>query len=307
MSESVSPVSYIGNKGCIYPTLYAFMPPHKVYVEACMGSAETFFRKPPAEKEILNDYNGDLVKTFRVMQQNEKLAYLLGRLYLSCNSEQLFRENRKLLDETPNILDDLTETSLMIASADWGDIQAAAEFLETQYYSFSSTGRTFAIAQKDMTKRFGRIISACCRLRNVIIMHRDYKDCIRYAAGPDVFILLDPPYRTTEDMYSKADFASNEHDLLFSFMYEEVHVKYEGRCLFLITYNNDPYIRQLAEKYGFHTFVQKRLHNMAQGSDPGAQFEELIICNFDPLIQTAKNGKRTDGSQLQLSLFDMVQ
>lgn len=59
------------------------MPPHSVYVEPCMGSAETFFRKRPVPKEILNDYNGDLVRTIRVMQDNEKLAYLLGRLYLS--------------------------------------------------------------------------------------------------------------------------------------------------------------------------------------------------------------------------------
>jgi len=42
------------------------MPPHKTYVEACMGSAEVFLRKKPSEKEIINDYNGDLVKFFRV-------------------------------------------------------------------------------------------------------------------------------------------------------------------------------------------------------------------------------------------------
>ena len=41
------------------------MPKHDVYIEPCMGSAEVFFRKPKAEKEILNDYNGDLVNLFR--------------------------------------------------------------------------------------------------------------------------------------------------------------------------------------------------------------------------------------------------
>lgn len=81
MSGSVSPLPWTGSKGCIYTTIDAFMPPHKTYVEACMGSAEVFLRKKPAEREIINDYNGDLVKFFRVLQQNEKLAYLLGRLY----------------------------------------------------------------------------------------------------------------------------------------------------------------------------------------------------------------------------------
>lgn len=93
LSGSVSPLPWTGSKGCIYTTIDAFMPPHKTYVEACMGSAEVFLRKKPSEREIINDYNGDLVKFFRVLQRSEKLAYLIGRLYLSFNSEQLFKAN----------------------------------------------------------------------------------------------------------------------------------------------------------------------------------------------------------------------
>ena len=197
------------------------MPPHKTYVEACMGSAEVFLRKKPAEREIINDYNGDLVKFFRVLQQNEKLAYLLGRLYLSFNSEELFRINKAMLADVPNILDDLTETSVTVEKAEWSDIEKAVAFFENQIFSFSSTGKTFAIAKKDMTKRFGRLVTACSRLRNAVIMHRDYKDCISYAAGKDTFILLDPPYKGTEKYYQKANFGSDEHAKLFEFMYAD--------------------------------------------------------------------------------------
>lgn len=83
LSASTSPLPYTGNKSCIVNTILSVMPKHTVYIDPCMGSAEVFFRKPRAEKEILNDYNGDLVNLFRVIQNNEKLAYLLGRLYLS--------------------------------------------------------------------------------------------------------------------------------------------------------------------------------------------------------------------------------
>ena len=68
----------------------------------------------PVEKEIINDYNGDLVRFFRVLQRNENLERLIGRLFLSFNSEQIFRANKALLAEVPNILDDLTETSVII-------------------------------------------------------------------------------------------------------------------------------------------------------------------------------------------------
>lgn len=93
MSGSVSSLPWTGNKGCIYTTIDAFMPPHKTYVEACMGSAEVFLRKRPVEREIINDFNGDLVRFFRVLQRNENLQKLIGRLYLSFNSEQIFRAN----------------------------------------------------------------------------------------------------------------------------------------------------------------------------------------------------------------------
>lgn len=235
MSGSVSPLPWTGNKGCIYTTIDAFMPPHRTYVEACMGSAEVFLRKKPVEKEIINDYNGDLVRLFRVLQRNENLERLIGRLFLSFNSEQIFRANKALLAEVPNILDDLTETSVIIENTQWNDFDLAVAFYENQVFSFSSTGKNFAITKKDMTKRFGRLIAACARLRNATIMHRDYKDCISYGAGEDAFILLDPPYKGTEDYYQKSSFGSDEHAKLFGFM-NEVHEQFHGSCKFLITY-----------------------------------------------------------------------
>ena len=303
MSGSVSPLPWTGSKACIYTTIDAFMPPHTTYVEPCMGSAEVFLRKDPVEREFINDYNGDLVKFFRVLQRNEKLAYLIGRLYLSFNSEQLFKENKAMLAEVPNILDDLTETAIIIENADWEDIEKAAAFFENQVFSFSSTGATFAIANKDMTKRFGRLVAACCRLRNAVIMHRDYKDCISYAAGKDTFILLDPPYKGTEKYYQKANFGANEHTRLFDFM-NGIHEQYNGECKFIITYNNDPYITELAEKYGFYTHVIKRLHNMLQSTKPGEMFEELLIGNYDLLGPAEQNEKDLFEKSRQLSLFD---
>ena len=156
-----------------------------------------------------------------------------------------------------------------------------------------------------MTKRFLRLVAACNRLRDAIIMHRDYKDVITYAACPGAFILLDPPYKGTEDMYQKSSFDEDEHAKLFAFM-NDIHVKFGGECKFLITYNNDPYIRSLAEKYGFDTYVQERLHNMAQGSKPGEMFEELLIANYDLMQQAVDNHHQLANENSQLSLFDYI-
>lgn len=303
MAGTASPLPWTGNKGCIYTAIDAFMPPHRTYIEPCMGSAEVFLRKQPAEKEIINDFNGDLVKFFRVLQRSEKMAYLIGRLYLSFNSEAIFKANKARLADVPNILDDITETAVMVENASWEDIQLAVAFFENQVFSFSSTGKTFAIAQKDMTKRFGRLIAACTRLRNAIILHRDYKDAINYAAGKDTFILLDPPYKGTESYYQKSSFGDDEHAKLFDFM-NGIHEKFNGDCKFIITYNNDPYIRELAEKYGFDTYVKPRLHNMAQGTRPGEMFEELLIANYPLIAQAEANHRYLDDMNRQMSIFD---
>ena len=303
MSETKSPLPWTGNKGCIYDTIDAFMPEHRVYIEPCMGSAEVFLQKKPAEKEILNDYNGDLVKFFRVLQRNEKLAYILGRLYLSFNAEQLFRANKALLADVPNILDDVTETAVIIENAQWHDIELAVAFMENQVFSFSSTGKTFAIAKKDMTKRFGRLIAASSRLRDAIILHRDYRDAIDYGAGKDTFILLDPPYKGTERYYQKADFGEDSHAQLFAYM-NGIHEKFRGECKFLITYNNDPYIQELAAQYGFDRYVQPRLHNMAQVAHPGEMFEELLIANYALSEQAEKNHRYLKDQTRQMTLFD---
>ena len=97
LSASASPIPYTGNKSCIVKTILDVMPPHETYIEPCMGSAEVFFRKLPADREIINDYNGDLVNLFRVLQDNQNLDKVIGRLYLSLNAELLFRQNKELL------------------------------------------------------------------------------------------------------------------------------------------------------------------------------------------------------------------
>ena len=303
MSESASPLPWTGNKGCIYSTIDAFIPPHRVYIEPCMGSAEVFFRKPPAEKEILNDYNGDLVNFFRVLQDMDKLTFLLGRLALSINSEEQFRRNRELLNSVPNVLDDISETGEIIAKLSWNDVQLAAAFYANQVYSYASTGKSFAIVQRDMRQRLDRLYKAHGRLCNAVILHRDYREVIRYAAGKDTFILLDPPYKGTENYYKKSNFNSDDHEKLFDFM-AEIDKQFHGECKFLITYNNCDFIRELAEKHGFDTYVQPRLHNMVQITRPGEQFEELLIGNY-PLLQQAEiNNKYLPLNISQMSLFD---
>ena len=53
-----------------------------------------------------------------------------------------------------------------------------------------------------------------------------------------------------------------------------------------LSYNDCPEIRKLYEGYYFYDF--KRVHSMVQKYDPGKEFPELLIANYD-LTEKAKN------------------
>ena len=95
MAPSVSPLNWTGNKSCIYDMISGFMPEHTRYIEPCMGSAEVFMRKKPTESEIINDFNGDLTTFFRVVKSETRVQQLIGRLFVSGNTEELFKEVRR--------------------------------------------------------------------------------------------------------------------------------------------------------------------------------------------------------------------
>ena len=84
----------------------------------------------------------------------------------------------------------------------------------------------------------------------------------------------------------------------------EVNQQHHGEVKFLITYNNDPYIRGVAEKHGFDTFVQTRRHSMKQSKEAGALYEELLIANYDLEKQAAANHLYLDEQKSQMTLFD---
>jgi site-specific DNA-adenine methylase len=137
-----SPLNYTGNKACIALYLLDIMPPHIGYIEAFCGSAELFLWKDPCPREILNDYNGDLMNFWRVVR-SDRLALLIGKIFLSVNGEEAFRENRELLRDRPNILDDCSEIAEHLKTATDEEVRVAAAFFETQFYSFSSTGTSW--------------------------------------------------------------------------------------------------------------------------------------------------------------------
>lgn len=76
MYQAAPIVPWIGGKRRLADRLLPYFPPHSCYVEPFAGGAAMFFMRPrPAEVEVLNDVNGDLVNLYRVVKTTWKSSF----------------------------------------------------------------------------------------------------------------------------------------------------------------------------------------------------------------------------------------
>ncbi len=74
---------YYGGKWRMAPWIISQFPVHTCYVEPFCGAASVFFRKPPAEFEVINDLDGEVVNFFEVLRDrtDEFIGAILGTPY----------------------------------------------------------------------------------------------------------------------------------------------------------------------------------------------------------------------------------
>lgn len=61
-------LKYFGGKWRLAPWIIEHFPPHGCYVEPFCGAASVFLRKSPAEFEVINDIDGDVVNFFQILR-----------------------------------------------------------------------------------------------------------------------------------------------------------------------------------------------------------------------------------------------
>ena len=64
-------IPWMGGKRRLADKLIPLFPPHECYVEVFCGGAALYFLRPvPAQTEVINDINGELVNLYRVVQHH---------------------------------------------------------------------------------------------------------------------------------------------------------------------------------------------------------------------------------------------
>jgi DNA adenine methylase len=65
-----TPISYYGGKQTMLKHILPLMPAHNLYTEAFAGGAAVFFAKEPANVEVINDLNGEVINFYRTLVTN---------------------------------------------------------------------------------------------------------------------------------------------------------------------------------------------------------------------------------------------
>lgn len=171
-------------------------------------------------------------------------------------------------------------------------MEKASWFYQLIRYSYASALTSFGGQPHDMWANFPLIEQANRRLAKVVVENRDFGQLIRKYDRPVSLFYCDPPYHATEGYYQNIGedgFTEKDHIRL-----RDALLAMQGK--FLLSYNDDEFVRDLYNAPGIHIEAMTRLNNIWQRYDPNCQFAEVLIANYDM-------GARRRASR-QMTLFD---
>lgn len=234
--------------------IYKFFPPngaYKVYVEPFVGAGSLFLGQK-TDKEVINDIDKDIYNIWRDMKSVSKEQF--DKLEFN-GDENTFNK----------LLEDNTTDSL----------QRLYRNLYISFFSFASFRKYFDKTKTKDSMRgnrdniFNRFQEIHDRLKGVTILNKDYKNIIKKYDSDNTLFYLDPPYfQTNNKSYSNKNIDFEELAKILK----------DVNGYFVLSINNDPYIRKVFKDFNIHQLPSVRYTATMKVDTTG---NELVITNFN--------------------------
>lgn len=228
---------------------------HSCYVEEFSGGASMFFMRQPAENEVLNDVNGEVINLYRVIKNH--LDKFIRQFRFAVPSRELFNLNK---ETPPHVLT---------------DVQRAARFFYIQKLAFGSkvSGPTFGTSPSSPPRfnilRLEEDLSqAHLRLSRVWIEHLGWQECLQKWDRDYTLHFMDPPYWETEGY--GVPFPLDEYHKL-----AEAMRTMKGSAV--LTINDHPEMRKIFAGFTMDTL---EINYTIGGGGKGKNRRELIYKNW---------------------------
>ncbi len=246
-------IPWIGGKRRLADDLFPLFPEHKCYVEAFAGAAALYFMKHPAEVEVINDINGELVNLYRTIKHH--LEEFVGQFKWALTSRQVYEWHKQEVPDTMT------------------DIQRAARFFYLQRLAFGGKvdGQAFGTATTAAPRlnllRIEEDLSAAhLRLSSTYVENLPWDKVIEKYDRQHTLHYLDSPYWQTGGY--GVDFGFEHYERM-----AEMARSCDGRMI--ISINDRPDIRRAYD--GLH--MKQVGIEYTVGGGQGSEAQELIIWN----------------------------
>jgi DNA adenine methylase len=255
--QALPVIPWIGGKRRLADRLIPLFPPHQCYVEVFCGGAAFYFMRPaPADCEVLNDINGDLVRLYRVLKYH--LQEFVRQFEFAISSRQIFEWEKMTRPET------LT------------DIQRAARFFYMQHHAFGAKvdgqnygTATSGIAGLNICRIEESLTAAWRRLGGTNVENLAWEDCVERYDRSHTFFYMDPPYWQTAGYGVPFEF--DNYERMASLMRTM-----KGKAM--ISINDHPDIRKVFDGLPMMEIdIKYTLQNAGDSQTSG----ELVITNWD--------------------------
>lgn len=262
MTNAAPVIPWMGGKRRLADKLIPLFPQHECYVEVFCGGAALYFLRPvPAETEVLNDINGDLVRLYRVLKNH--LQEFVRQFEFAIVSRQIFEWEKMTRPETLTDIQRAARFYYMQQLAFGGKVQG-------QNYGTVTTGGMFNLCRVEES-----LTAAWRRLGGTNIENLPWLDCMERYDRPHTFFYADPPYWETEGY--GVEFGYENYQRMASFM-----KTCKGKVM--VSINDHPAIREAysgltiidGEALGIK-YSMSNMHGLPETS------RELVITNYDPM------------------------
>lgn len=248
------PFGYFGSKNKLAFELCKDLPPHNCWVEAFCGSSAVTLAKSPADIEVINDIDGEIVNLFRQLRNNSK--QLCKQIELTPYAEQELVDARNENSEISDLekARQFLVKSMMAINGSFGTNKGGFSYSDS--YSRNKVGARVN-RWNNLPERLRKVVE---RLKNVRIEQKDAKKLIeRFSNRPATLIYLDPPYLA--DRINGYEIEANDHNFHLDLL--NVACK-SNSMIFLSGYENELYTDLLTEKKGW---AMKEFEATTQGSN----------------------------------------
>lgn len=274
-------LKWIGGKQTLAGWFVSMMPFHKKYYEVFYGAGNVFNQKEPAQQNIINDLNKNLINLWRVIQDEKKMQELCFMLDFALYSKNMF-------DEFLQVYKNQYEWDKL------NDVTRAFMYLYLNRTSFNGMFQSYSRVDNGSSlyrlKPIIKKIYQKFQFAGVVIDNLPFQKFLENIDDEkDVFIYLDPPYWVTlKEKYYEKQMSEAEHwelrDKLLTYnktkwmlSYDdvpEIRDMYKGCCII-----NTPNINQSSANFSTGNKEKETVYK-----------QELLIANYELLKENSLFG-----------------